>query len=316
MGRRMRSIAWAAAIATLLMAAVLYIGGAIQWDREPPYERAMAWGSQGDEQGQFNEPTGIAVTRDAVYVADSRNGRIQVFDRQGQYLRSFEEGLQRPMNLDIHGDELLVADFFADTILIYGLDGRLRQRVAAGDGLKNPGGVAALPDGSMLVADTYRHRIVQLARDGRVLRQWGDPDRPGSRSGEFNYPTDIAVTPDGGFYVADGYNDRVQQFDAEGDFVRRWGGPFGMNIHGPFKGWFATATSIALSPDGRSVLVADFYHGRVQKFCDQGVYFTSFGTTSRSDTHTAMATDVDEKGDVWVTNYSQNRVERWQPPEP
>ena len=306
----------ALSVALVLATVLLYLGGAIQWNRESPYKLESSWGSLGDGPSQFNEPTGIAVTRDAVYVADSRNGRIQVLDRQGRYLRSIREGLKRPMNLAVSDDELLVADFFADAILVYGLDGELRQTVRAEDGLKNPGGVAALPDGSLLVADTYRHRIVQLARDGRVLRQWGHIDKSGSGVGEFSYPTDVAVTPDGGFYVADGYNDRVQQFNAKGDFVRRWGGPFGMNIHGPFKGWFATATSIALSPDGRSVFVADFYHDRVQKFCDQGVYFTSFGTTSRSDTHTAMATDVDEKGDVWVTNYSQNRVERWQPAEP
>lgn len=306
-----RRILILALVLLTLCASLLYLGDAIQWDREPAYRLVQHWGERGAGPGQFDEPTGIAVSADAVFVADARNARIQVFDKQGQYLRSIEEGLQRPMNLDIAGDELLVADFFADTILIYSLDGRLRLRLRAADGLKNPGGVAARPDGSLLVADTYRHRIVQLARDGRVLRQWGGMDEEGSGAGEFSYPTDVAVAADGGFYVADGYNDRVQQFDSKGTFVRRWGGPYGLNIHGPFKGWIATATSIAVSPNGGHVFVADFYNDRIQMFCDRGGYITRFGTRSENATHTAMAVDVDANGDVWVANYALHRIERW-----
>lgn len=299
----------------LLGAGTLYLGGAIQWSREAPYALQQSWGGLGSEPGQFNEPTGIAVSESEVFVSDARNARIQVFDKQGRFLHSFNEGLQRPMNLDIHCDELFVADFFADAILVYGLDGRLRQTIRAQDGLKNPGGAAVRSDGSLLVADTYRHRIVHLNREGKVLRIWGNTDQIGSSNSEFSYPTDVAVTPNGGFYVADGYNDRVQQFDAKGQFVRKWGGPFGMNIFGPFKGWLATATSIAVAPDGKHVFVADFYNDRIQKFCDQGFYFTSFGSISDSSTHTAIAIDVDQDGNAWVANYADHRVEKWAPPQ-
>ncbi len=299
----------------LLLAAIVGVffwSGAIHWDREAPYTLAHSWGEPGSEPGQFNEPTGIAVSEREVFVADSRNARIQVFDKQGKFLRAFSEQLQRPMNLDIHDNRLFVADFFADAILVYSLVGRLLETIHAADGLKNPGGVAVKADGTLLVADTYRHRIVQLARDGRVLRSWGTVDTPGNGAGEFNYPTDLALTTDGGFYVADGYNDRVQQFDAEGEYVRRWGGPFGLNIHGPFKGWFATVTSIAVSADDSQIFVADFYHNRVQKFCDRGGYLTSFGTPSNSAIYTVIAIDVDLDGSQWVVNYAQHRVERWQ----
>lgn len=57
--------------------------------------------------------------------------------------------------------------------------------------------------------------------------------------------------------MADGYNDRVQVFSATGEFTRKWGGPLGMNIYGPFPGWFATVTSVEAGPSG-NVFVADF----------------------------------------------------------
>ena len=38
------------------------------------------WGGLGSAPGQFNSPTGIAVTDTEVFVSDSHNARIQVFD--------------------------------------------------------------------------------------------------------------------------------------------------------------------------------------------------------------------------------------------
>ena len=293
--------------------ALAWFGGALNWNREAPYELVQSWGGPGTSDGRFNEPTGIAVGADEVFVSDARNRRIQVFDKQGRFLRAFNEGLERPMNLEWHDGRLYVADFFADQILVYQADGKLLHVIAPPDGLHNPGGVAVRPDGALLVADTYAHRVLLLGPDGKVLKAWGTPGETGSASGEFNYPADVTLAPDGGFYVADGYNDRVQQFDAQGNFVRKWGGPFGVNLHGPFKGWFATATSIAYGPNDK-VFVADFYHDRVQKFCDHGGYITSFGAAAPdSATHTAIAVDVDSDGGVWVANYARHRVEQWRP---
>ncbi|MCK4471945.1 MAG: 6-bladed beta-propeller, partial [Anaerolineae bacterium] len=61
---------------------------------EDPYDKGkrevpaiLTWGSQGKGQGQFQDPRGIAVDQDGnVYVADSGNNRIQVFDSSGKFL--------------------------------------------------------------------------------------------------------------------------------------------------------------------------------------------------------------------------------------
>ena len=48
-----------------------------------------SWGGKGTAEGQFNTPHGIQVDADGnVYVADHGNGRIQVFDNDGNYKRA------------------------------------------------------------------------------------------------------------------------------------------------------------------------------------------------------------------------------------
>lgn len=299
------------AVAILVLLAVLvWVGGAVNWNQEPPYELVQSWGEKGTGPGQFNDPTGIAVSADEVFVADARNSRIQVFDKQGTFKRAFgNQVLGRPMNLAIAGDRLYVPDYFKDVIHVFTLDGEYRRAIAAEDGLHSPGGQAVRPDGTLLVADTYGQRVVQLAPDGKVLKSWSGT---GIGSGDFNYPTDVAIVPDGGFYVADGYNDRVQQFGPDGEFIRKWGGPFAMNLFGPFKGWFATVTSVAVGPDG-AVYAADFYNDRIQKFTAEGSFLSAFGTPAQDPGHSEMAVAVDADGTLWSANFAGNRVEKWRP---
>ncbi|WP_421910532.1 NHL repeat-containing protein [Marinobacter sp.] len=307
MGKRFAYSTLGLAIALTLLGCA---GGAINWNQEPPYSRSLAWGEKGSGPGQFNDPTGIAVTADEVYIADARNSRIQVFDKQGKFRRAFGgDILGRPMNMDIAGNRLYVPDYFKDVIHVFTLAGEYCEAIKADDGLTSPGGLAVRDDGTLLIADTYGQRVVHLAPDGEVLRSWAGT---GIGAGDFNYPTDIAIAPDGGFYVADGYNDRIQQFDPDGEFVRKWGGPFAMNIYGPFKGWFTTVTSVAVGLEG-SVYAADFYNDRIQKFTAEGDYLTAFGSEPASAGHTAMAVAVDNEGTVWSVNFADNRVEKWQP---
>ena len=64
--------------ALVVFLAVLAVGGwlaFVPWAKEPGYAFVMAWGEPGDGPGQFNNPTGIAVAGDELFVADARNGR-------------------------------------------------------------------------------------------------------------------------------------------------------------------------------------------------------------------------------------------------
>ncbi len=102
-----------------LFLAVVVVAGwlaFVPWAREPGYVFVTAWGGKGDGPGQFNDPTGIAVAGGEVFVADARNGRIQVFDLDGNFKRQFGSPgdgpgrIGRPMNLSVAGGERYVPE--------------------------------------------------------------------------------------------------------------------------------------------------------------------------------------------------------------
>jgi len=102
----------------------------IPFAKEPSYRFVTAWGSMGVEAGQFNDPTGLAISGSELFVSDSRNGRIQVFDPGGKFIRSFGKNgdkrgeLGRPMNLAIFGTEIFVPEYFNDRIQVFDLAGK------------------------------------------------------------------------------------------------------------------------------------------------------------------------------------------------
>jgi len=199
---------------------------------------------------------------------------------------------------------------------VFGLDGKPERTMgepgSKGGQFNAPGGVAVDAKGAIYVADFYNQRIQKLGPDGSFIRQWGETGKIGIRAGQMNYPTDVAIASDGTIYVADGYNDRIQVFTADGQFARKWGGPFAMNIFGPFNGWFATVTSIALDQAG-NVFVVDFYNHRVQKFAPDGTFLTSFGErgSGAGQFEHPIAVATAPNGDVFVTDFGNHRVQRW-----
>ena len=141
--------------------------------------------------GQFYEPWGVAVDAEGrIYVADTWNGRIQVFSADGEFLRKW--------------------GIFNTT------DGELGDPYA----LFGPRGIAIDLDGNLLVADTGNKRILQFTPDGELLRQVGGG---GVLLGRFEEPTDVAVDPrDGSIFVADAWNRRIQKLSPALEPVAEW----------------------------------------------------------------------------------------------
>ena len=316
----------------------------------PAYSFVLDWGSPGSGPGEFREPIGIAVAGDEVFVSDAGNNRIQVFDLNGRFLRSFgHEGddlgqLSRPMHMDVRDGKLYVAEYLNDRIQVFSLEGEPLAaigRPGSGPGeFDAPGGVAVDTEGNLYVADFYNHRVQLLRPDGSFIRQWGTTGEKGLRAGRFNYPTDVALFPDGSLLVADAYNDRVQVFDPDGAFARKWGGPLALNVSGSAHGWFKVATGVTVDETG-NVFVVDFYNHRVQRFTQEGRFLVSVGVKGISPRQSATRpaatqpatrpavqpasshhggrfdrpTDVavDDKGNLYIVDFGNNRIQKFAP---
>ena len=129
------------------------------------------WGERGDEPGQFNFPTDVALEDGHVFVLDAMNFRVQVFATDGRYITSFGKpvnkpgGLFRPKSLAVDKQNKLVyvVDAFFDVVQAFRYDGSLQLAFGhegSGPGeFRMPSGICLQPDGRILVADSLNGRI-------------------------------------------------------------------------------------------------------------------------------------------------------------
>ena len=83
----------------------------------------LGWGMKGSGPGQFDLPHSIAIDGDLVYVGDRENARIQIFDRNGRFLREWKLG--HPFGLSIGPDHFIyMCDAIAGRILKIDFSGK------------------------------------------------------------------------------------------------------------------------------------------------------------------------------------------------
>lgn len=136
----------------------------------------QTFGSPGLGSGQFNRAEGLGIgPDDRVYVADSCNHRIQVFDARGNFLRAHGRAGAKPGNFsypyDIRVDTAgvqFVCEFGNSRITLLDAQDRLietigRAGVAPGE-FANPWAIALDSHGNLYVADSQNHRVQKLIR--------------------------------------------------------------------------------------------------------------------------------------------------------
>ncbi|MBI4493292.1 MAG: hypothetical protein HY690_10940 [Chloroflexi bacterium] len=123
--------------------------------------RAIGTG-RGKESGEFAYPNGVWVAEDGeVFVSDSNNGRIQVFDAEGRFQRTLQpHRLLQPRGLvqDSRG-RLHVADTQANDIAVLDPAGHILGRYGTGEELASPTGLA-LRGQVLYVADRGNGRVI------------------------------------------------------------------------------------------------------------------------------------------------------------
>ena len=144
------------------------------------------FGSGGAGDGQFSNPYSVACNvKREIIVANYSNHRIQVFDRNGQFLLKF------------------------------GSKGN-------GNGqFKYPYGVTVdQRNNQIVVSDTWNLHIQIFDDKGAFLRVFGSK---GKVDGQLTHPFGFVVDQQGNYVVADASNHRVQIFNSQGQFARTFG---------------------------------------------------------------------------------------------
>jgi DNA-binding beta-propeller fold protein YncE len=250
-----------------------------------PYEQGkidlvsdLVIGSAGSEPSQFNSPRGMAIATDgSIYVADSRNHRIQHFSATGDYLNSWGS--------------------FADS----------SQGEAPLGSFNEPWGVAVAKDGSVFVSDTWNHRIQKFTADGKPVTAWGVFGQGNEKNG-FYGPRGIAIDLKNRIYVADTGNNRVVIFDQNGGYLNQFGSS------GVDSGQFSEPVDVFVDSNGL-VYVTDTWNQRVQVFApstDLSEFLPVagwnisgwYGTSNENKPYIT----VDQAGHVFITDPEGYRV--------
>jgi sugar lactone lactonase YvrE len=163
---------------------LLYVTDAEQdlvlvYNADPPFKLIRKLGKPGTqhtstEPGEFAKPAGVAVDKNGnVYVADTWNNRIQVFDADGAFIRTFGEAGDGP-------------GYFA-----------------------RPKGISIDGDGHVWVADAVQERVQVFTPEGGLLIYLGEP---GLLPGQFQSLTNVMVDKNSRVLTTELYPGRLQVF--------------------------------------------------------------------------------------------------------
>jgi DNA-binding beta-propeller fold protein YncE len=131
-------------------------------------------GKRGQDEGEFNFPSNITVdTQGHVYVVDTMNGRVQIFDSEGRFINMFGQfgdvsGMfARPKGIGVDSEgHIYVVDAAFNNVQIFNQEGEpMMAFIGYGDdrgGMILPSGIAIGPDDYIYVVDSWNRRVKVL----------------------------------------------------------------------------------------------------------------------------------------------------------
>ncbi len=263
------------------------------------------------------KPYGVSVHRGRVFVTDTVQRTVFVFDIPGE--RFFTIGtdspgeLIKPIGIDTSEyGEVFVCDISARHIRVYDRDGHYLRTIGNSQLLQRPVSVAVAGNLTYVIDNggitSQNHQIVIF--DTATGKHIKTVSKRGSRQGELNLPLQAATAPDGSIYVVDSGNFRIQQFDSNGKALQTFGSV------GRMPGQFARPKGIATDATG-NIYVVDTAFGNFQIFNDKGELLMFIGERSHAGSPGKYMLpadiDVDEDGRIYVVDQFFRKVDVFRP---
>ena len=174
-------------------------------------------GQEGRKEGEFDDPRGVTLYNNQMYVCDRNNHRIQVFDLELNFVRSIGSHGTGRGEFDKPNDvkfdtarNMYVADWCNERVQVMDISGHfIRSFGHEGEGKLGRPAALNIADRFVYVSDVSSHCIVVYETSGQFVTKFG---KPGRKEGEFNYLYCITSCTDGFIHVCDKWNSRVQIF--------------------------------------------------------------------------------------------------------
>lgn len=275
------------------------------------------WSQKGLDDGRFIKPRAIAIDdQDRLYIVD-KTSRIQVFDRDGKFLRGWRTPAcvnGKPCGMSFSHDGLLmVADTHYFQILFYTPTGQsVPSRTIGGRSGRGLGEFGFVTDvvqdsvGNYYVSEYGDFdRIQKFDPQGNVVCQIGSH---GEAPGSFLRPQGLFIDQHDQLWVADASNHRVQVFDVKSSpprWIKTWGSV------GSQPGQLRYPYTIEVDDEG-FVYVCELGNHRIQKFTSDGNHVAMIGGPGRSpgQFHQPWGFATDSQGIMHVIDSYNHRVQR------
>ena len=268
----------------------------------------LCFGKGGSGNGMFSSPRPLAVTdRDEIAVVDNLNHRVQVFDSNGTFLRSFGHKGENagefiyPNGIAIDNDKnVFVADMGNHRVQILSWEGRhlgsFGGKGCLDSQLSYPWGLSLDSTGNVIVADTGNKLIKIFTPDGRFVMKIG-------KQGSFSCPYHCVQC--GEYFIVSDYNeDCIKVFNRAGHFQYEFGkkGKGDGEFNGPR---FLSVTQ------SKHLLVCDGGNNRVQVFELDGTFVGKFGLKGNKlgELSGPFSAAVLSNGQIAVSDTENHRIQ-------
>ncbi len=241
----------------------------------------------------FKEPNAVYVHTDGdIYVADTGNHRIAIFNSSGQYKNKitlkknkkesaiFDRGdLITPLGVGVDSRGRIYTTSFDSGIIVFSPQGRkIRQLpIPSIQVIIEKKKVYVTGVGSIYGFNSKFEIVDHIGSKGRNL-------------GQFESPNDLTIDGKGNMVVSDSQNMRLQIFDKKGELAAYKGEP-PKNMNDNKGRLVGLGTGITQDDQGR-IFVADALHNAIRIFDKEGNDLGEIGQKGRSDGLFDTPTDI------------------------
>lgn len=279
---------------------------------------------------RFDKPMSVATDKDSnIYVTDSINNRVVVFDSNGNFKFEFgEKGVAHPLGgskatwkpgtfsfpygIDVDEDtgNIFVADMVNKRIQVFDNGGKFLDWFPK----KDFGGWAsdvfptdiAVKKGKVYINNPYQ--VMIFTTKGEFVKEIG---MPGDAPGKFNRPNGIDVGEDGTIYVSDSNNLRLQALTPDGKVKWVIGEPTknGAGIQQE-KRPFGNPRNLSVGPDG-NIYVVDPFHFQIKVFSPDGKQLAAMGRQGQEEGYFNFPNGIEVTKDkiIYVVDKEGSRVQ-------
>ncbi|MBN1356405.1 TIGR03663 family protein [bacterium] len=278
----------------------------------PPKAAAMVdnileIGRFGSGKGQFNEPKGITVDKEGnIYVADSKNARIQKFSPGGEVLTTWgvygegEGQFNSPTGVTADSRGFIyVADTWNHRIQKFDSDGKFIFAFGDSSIFWAPKDLKVDDEGFIYVVNTGFHRIQKFTRNGQQIWSVGTK---GIDSTQFTEPVGIDVDSVGRLYIADTGNQRVSVYDKDGHLLKSF----------PVYGWeyFYTEPFVTVDTQNDLIYLTDSRNNKIQVFDMNGEFKNFWGKEGLAGGQFKLPIGITcHNGKLYVSEVGNHRVQ-------